>query len=215
MKQSLALSIHQRPARRTASEIMANSRGQRRLSAVLRGLVWLAAFLTAAVILLLVGYILITGIPKGIKTKLISKSGYMGYTLEETGTIVAWDSEMGDKDLVLGASYTKKGTAYSKANKKDPVFKKTGSGLLQYTNSLVGYTDAQCEPDLAMRPYMILKNAAGETVTLYGGTVHRSIGYIAYQNRNAFKPGSAAYEYIWGIIRAAYGNTYDAEYKKN
>lgn len=63
MKQSLALSIHQRPARRTASEIMANSRGQRRLSAVLRGLVWLAAFLTAAVILLLVGYILITGIP--------------------------------------------------------------------------------------------------------------------------------------------------------
>ena len=139
----------------------------------------------------------------------------MGYTLEETGTIVAWDSEMGEKDLVLGASYTKKGTAYSKANKKDPVFKKTGSGLLQYTNSLVGYTDAQCEPDLAMRPYMILKNAAGETVTLYGGTVHRSIGYIAYQNRNAFKPGSAAYEYIWGIIRAAYGNTYDAEYKKN
>ena len=63
MKQSLALSIHQRPARRTASEIMANSRGQRRLSAVLRGLVWLAAFVTAAVILLLVGYILITGIP--------------------------------------------------------------------------------------------------------------------------------------------------------
>ncbi len=161
------------------------------------------------------GIRLITGIPKGIKTELISKSGYMGYTLEETGTIVAWDSEMGDKDLVLGASYTKKGTAYSKANKKDPVFKKTGSGLLQYTNSLVGYTDAQCEPDLAMRPYMILKNAAGETVTLYGGTVHRSIGYIAYQNRNAFKPGSAAYEYIWGIIRAAYGNTYDAEYKKN
>ena len=63
MKQSLALSIHQRPARRTASEIMANSRGQRRVSAVLRGLVWLAAFATAAVILLLVGYILITGIP--------------------------------------------------------------------------------------------------------------------------------------------------------
>ena len=63
MKQSLALSIHQRPVRRTASEIMANSRGQRRVSAVLRGLVWLAAFLTAAVILLLVGYILITGIP--------------------------------------------------------------------------------------------------------------------------------------------------------
>lgn len=48
---------------RTASEIMAKARGQRYYSWVLKGLVWLAAFLTAAVILLMVGYILVTGVP--------------------------------------------------------------------------------------------------------------------------------------------------------
>ena len=47
----------------TAGEIMARSRGQRYYSWLLKLLVWLAAFLTAGVILLMVGYILVTGIP--------------------------------------------------------------------------------------------------------------------------------------------------------
>ena len=48
---------------RTASEIMARARGQRYYSWVLKLLVWLAALLTAGVILLMVGYILVTGVP--------------------------------------------------------------------------------------------------------------------------------------------------------
>ena len=63
MKQSLALTGSRPAARPTASEIMAHSRSQIWMSAVLKLLVWLAAVLTAAVIALLVGYILITGIP--------------------------------------------------------------------------------------------------------------------------------------------------------
>ena len=43
--------------------------------------------------------------------------------------------------------------------------------------------------------------------------LYRSIGYIAYQNRAAFQPGTAAYEYVWDIIRYVYGDQYDAEYK--
>ena len=50
-------------------------------------------------------------------------------------------------------------------------------------------------------------------VTIYGGTVYRSIGYIAYQNRNAFKTGSEAYNYVWNIIHYVYGDQYDADYK--
>ena len=50
-------------ARRTAGEIMATAKGQRYYSWLLKILVWLAAALTAGVILLMVGYILITGIP--------------------------------------------------------------------------------------------------------------------------------------------------------
>lgn len=50
-------------ATRTAGEIMASARGQRYYSWVLKILVWLAAALTAGVILLMVGYILLTGVP--------------------------------------------------------------------------------------------------------------------------------------------------------
>lgn len=64
-----------------------------------------------------------------------------------------------------------------------------------------------------MRPYMILQDAAGTSYTLYGGTVYRSIGYVAYQNRNSFRPGTAAYDYVWEIIRYVYGSEYDSEYK--
>lgn len=50
-------------AHRTAGEIMATAKGQRYYSWLLKILVWLAAALTAGVILLMVGCILITGIP--------------------------------------------------------------------------------------------------------------------------------------------------------
>ena len=157
------------------------------------------------------GIRMITSVPADKKKTLIA-SGIKGYTLLEYGTVVAWDSELGSNSLVLGKNYAKTAYAYRKGV-ADPVYKQSG-GLVQYTNVLVGFTNAQCIPDLAMRPYIILQNQAGEKVTLYGGTIHRSIGYIAYQNRNAFKPGAASYEYIWGIIHHVYGNKYDAEYKK-
>lgn len=60
---------------------------------------------------------------------------------------------------------------------------------------------------------MILSDENGKTYVLYGGLIHRSIGYIAYQNRNAFAPGSASYDYIWSIIHFVYGDAYDADYK--
>ena len=50
-------------AHRTAGEIMATAKGQRYYSWLLKILVWLAAAITAGVILLMVGYILVTGIP--------------------------------------------------------------------------------------------------------------------------------------------------------
>lgn len=49
--------------KRSAAEIMASHRGQVYTSLILKGLVWLAALAAAAVIVVLVGYILVTGIP--------------------------------------------------------------------------------------------------------------------------------------------------------
>ena len=133
-----------------------------------------------------------------------------GYKLVEYGTVLAQTSKM-DGPLVLGKSYARSNYAY-KRGVADPVFAYSGT-LVQYTNVLVGFNMDQCAEDIAMRPYMILEDAEGKQMTIYGGTVYRSIGYIAYQNRGVFAPDTAAYNYVWEIIHHVYGDKYDADYQ--
>ena len=158
------------------------------------------------------GIRMITSISKSTRSALTG-GGLAGYKLVEYGTAICRASVLeGGAPMVLGTSGVKSNYAY-KRGVADPIFKDTGS-LIQYTNVLVGFTDEDCKEDIAMRPYIILEDENGNTVTIYGGIVYRSIGYIAYQNRKAFTPGSAAYEYVWNIIHYVYGKQYDADYKK-
>lgn len=137
------------------------------------------------------GIRMVTGIEKDKKNALIS-DGLEGYTLNEYGTVVAWASKLTDgKPLTLGQSYAMSNYAYKKGV-ADPVFAYSGSQM-QYTNVLVNFSEEQCKYDLALRPYMILEDEEGDEVTLYGGIVKRSIGYIAYQNRNEFELGTDEY----------------------
>lgn len=146
------------------------------------------------------GIRMITGIDQNVKKSLVSKAGLAGYTLEEYGTVVQWADTLGSNTLNLSSS-NKKNYAYKKG-KADPIFAKE-NGMIQYTNVLVGFTDAQCQPDLVMRPYIkLIDTATGETVTLYGGSVTRSIGYVAWQNRDTYKQGTASYKYVWNIINS-------------
>ena len=146
------------------------------------------------------GIRMITGIDQDVKKSLVSKAGLAGYTLEEYGTVVQWADTLGSNTLNLDNS-TKHSYAYKKG-KADPIFAKE-NGMIQYTNVLVGFTDAQCQPDLVMRPYIkLIDTATGETVTLYGGSVTRSIGYVAWQNRDTYKQGTASYKYVWNIINS-------------
>ena len=145
------------------------------------------------------------------KKNALTADGLAGYTLKEYGTVIAWADQLGDQPLVLGASYAKSNYAY-KQGVADPVYHEE-DGLMQYTNVLVNFSDAQCSKDIAMRSYMILEDADGNEVTLYGGIVTRSIGYIAYQNRNTCISGTESYEYIWDIIHTVYGDIYDDEYQ--
>lgn len=157
------------------------------------------------------GIRMITSIEKDKKTALTGK-GLAGYTLEEYGTVLSFAHEIGEDDgLVLGRSFARSNYAYKK-DVADPVFASTNT-LAQYTNVLVGFSLDQCKEDIAMRPYIILKDARGQTITLYGGTIYRSIGYIAYQNRSAFAPKTGSYNYVWEIIHHVYGDKYDAEFK--
>ena len=154
------------------------------------------------------GIRMITSVDGALKSALI-KEGVYGMSLVEYGTVLARASAIGGGDLTLQNG--KSNYAY-KRGVADPVFAYAGS-LVQYTNVLVGFSNEDCKEDIAMRPYMILQDAAGTSYTLYGGTVYRSIGYVAYQNRNSFRPGTAAYDYVWEIIHYVYGSEYDSEYK--
>lgn len=157
------------------------------------------------------GIRMITSIQQSKKNALVT-AGLADYKLLEYGTALCWASDLnGGTALTLDQSFVKSNYAY-KRDVADPVFKYAGN-LMQYTNVLVGFTLDQCKDDIAMRPYMILEGPNGEQVTIYGGIVYRSIGYIAYQNRNAFTPGSDAYKFVWNIIHHVYGNKYDADYK--
>lgn len=154
------------------------------------------------------GIRLITGVPEDKKETLI-QSGIDGWKLLEYGTLVAWDTEHPAGELLLDKKYSHSAVAYRRG-KADPIFR-SKDGLCEYTNVLVNLTDEKCVPQLAMRPYMTLERE-GETLVLYGGTVTRSIGYIASQNRNAVAPGTAAYAYLWHIIHYVYGTAYDKDY---
>lgn len=156
------------------------------------------------------GIRMIMSIERSKKNALVA-DGLAGYTLKEYGTAVAWANQLSStKPLTLGQSYVMSNYAYKKGV-ADPVFQYTDNQM-QYTNVLVNFTDEQCKYDMALRPYMILEDSEGEALTIYGGIVYRSIGYIAYQNRNVFEPQSDEYNYIWDIIRYVYGDIDDDEF---
>ena len=156
------------------------------------------------------GIRIITAITDSNKAALTG-SGLAGFTLEEYGTVVCWASSLpAGESLTLGKSFARSNYAYKKGV-ADPIFARV-NGTMQYTNVLIGFSLEECSQDLVMRPYITLRDAEGNLVTLYGGSVQRSIGYIAYQNRSVFSAGTPAYEYVWNIIHAVYGTAYDDEY---
>ena len=151
------------------------------------------------------GIRMITGITQDNKKALTGKTGLAGYTLEEYGTLICWNTDVtsGD-DFSLDMSCARHNYAYLKG-KADPVFARQ-DGKTLYTNVLVGFSLEDCAKDLILRPYIKLKDmTTGETVTLYGGSVCRSIGYIAKQNADTYKPGSSGYKYVRKIIDTVYG----------
>ena len=148
------------------------------------------------------GIRMITDVSSDLRKRLIDGS-VGGYSLVEYGTVVARDSKLKGADLVLGLDVASSGVAYLRGQ-KDAIFANEGN-MVEFTNVLVGFNLDDCKETLAMRPYMKLKDASGNVLTLYGGTLHKSIGYIAKQNANDFPAGSDAYNYIHEIINYVYG----------
>ena len=154
------------------------------------------------------GIRMITALNEANKKALTGK-GLAGYTLEEYGTVVSWTDALGNGGFLrLGEDYSHSNYAYRKG-KADPVFARK-NGFVQYTNVLVleNLTEADYDKDLTLRAYIQLRNTeTGETVTLYGGTVTRSIYYVAQQNADTYKPGTAGYKFVRKIIDAVENRT--------
>ena len=149
------------------------------------------------------GIRMITALDEATKKALTGK-GLAGYTLEEYGTVVSWTDALGNGSFLrLGEDYAHSNYAYRKGE-ADPVFARK-NGIIQYTNVLVleNLTEADYDKDLTLRAYIRLRNTeTGETVTLYGGTVTRSIYYVATQNADTYKPGTAGHKFVRKIIDA-------------
>jgi len=172
----------------------------------------------------------ITSIPTNKKNQLIN-DGIDNYIVVEYGTVICWadtlknleepslyyDSKTGTYKASQGA----KGRAYSRKDSINTIYSETG-GITKYTNTLVdtkgAWNDASCKKDFAMRSYIIIRlkgqSDASKDIVVYGGTLYRSISYVALQNKKAFKKGTNGYEYIFKLIKAAYPDVYNNEYGK-
>ena len=143
------------------------------------------------------GIRMITSIDEKLKKELI-QNGYEDYTLEAYGTVAQWSKNPGGQPLTLSTGNP--GVAYDASSGKDPIFGRSG-GRVQYTNVLVWNELAadKYNEDIVMRPFIKLRKGTQELV-IYGGTVSRSIGYVAQQNADTFPVGSAGYKYVHDII---------------
>lgn len=145
------------------------------------------------------GIRMITGMSSNVKTALTG-SGIAGYKLVEAGTLLSWASSA--PNPTLETSGVSRGKAYV-AGSSNPVFAVSG-GVEYYTNVLTGnFSSEQCKKALAMRPYAILEDAGGQQFAVYGGTVQRSISYIAQQNATTFAAGTSEYNYIHRLINGS------------
>ena len=142
------------------------------------------------------GIRMLTALDSATKKALRGKEGLAGFTLEEYGTVVARGTLGESLNLATGSH----NYAFLRG-KADPVFS-SANGKSTYTNVLVGFSLDDCKENLTMRPYIVLKDEAGVLHTIYGGVVTRSIGYIAKQNEDTYKAGTAGYKYVHKILDA-------------
>ena len=131
-----------------------------------------------------------------IRTKVME-----GYRMTQSGTLFKWYN---------GKALTNDGNTASslvygiKGESKFRVFQKV-NGRNWFTGMLtnLGADKDTLDKDLLSRPYAVLERN-GETITIYGGSIQRSIYYVATQNRD-WKVGTVYNDYIKKIIAAVEG----------
>ena len=117
------------------------------------------------------GIRMITGMASTAKST-FTGSGVNGYTIVETGTLLAWSDRVTNGSLTFDTPGVSRGKAYVRGS-QNPIFS-SSNGVEYYTNVLVGFSGAdQYKRDMAMRSYAILQDASGNKFTVYGCQEHR------------------------------------------
>ena len=131
-----------------------------------------------------------------MKGKLLS-GDLAGYKLVRAGTLFKWY----DGETAITLDTAQSSDVYGgKAGKDFRVFS-SSNGRDWFTGMLTGLgTDAKTlDKDIVARPYIVLERN-GDQITIYGGTIQRSIYYVATQNRNYWAAGSEYDDYVEQII---------------
>ncbi len=121
-----------------------------------------------------------------------------GFTMTRAGTL--YKKWTGDGAAINYESAAASDVYGGKAGSNFRVFS-TVNGRVWYTGMLTGL-DGKAETldmDIQSRPFAILERD-GESFVLYGGTIQRSIYYVATQNRDVYDPGTKYDDFIEGII---------------
>lgn len=168
------------------------------------------------------GIRIITSVPTVKKTDLTNGTGIYDYKLYEYGAIICWKETNEcptlekQNDGTYKASSGAYAAAYSLDTNKNLVYKQE-NGLTKFSTVLTegssSWSEEQCAKDFAMRSYIILRpkniNDSSQDVIIYGGTIYRSISYVATQNTEKYSVGSNNYEFIWNLVKCGFPSLYD------
>lgn len=168
------------------------------------------------------GIRIITSVPTVKKTDLTNGTGIYDYKLYEYGAIICWKETNEcptlekQNDGTYKASSGAYAAAYSLDTNKNLVYKQE-NGLTKFSTVLTegsnSWTEQQCAKNFAMRSYIILRpkniNDSSQDVIIYGGTIYRSISYVATQNTDKYSVGSNNYEFIWNLVKCEFPSLYD------
>lgn len=145
-----------------------------------------------------------SGISAATRAALTSKGGLDGYSLTEYGTVAMNYANISSYPMVKGGAGTKSGAAYwySGSTLNDKIFEEVG-GRYRFTSVLIGIPETAYKTQFAFRGYIILKTPGGESLTLYGPIVHRSIYEIAksVDAGGEFKNSPKADAFVKAIIK--------------
>lgn len=95
----------------------------------------------------------------------------LGYKVREHGTVVAWADKLAEGEApTLRADRSNSAAGHA--------------SLGMYWNSTYNIRDSYIPRELRVSFYTILEDAEGAEIIVYGGSVNRSIGYVAWQNDN-------------------------------